>query len=282
VSGTGLVINGTRELVPGLEVESFHDNPSLRLMGEDVRPRHTGWIRQIVIHTTKGIPGGSDPRPQKILEGFGPSMDAAERCSRSWSMSKSVGGAHLVVDFDGQVSCMADLQTEAAQHASHANQSSLGIEVYQGSAAELYVGQLDVVVALVDWLTARFLVQRQIPAGPYAGPISRLMSGVDDVVGVLGHRDLTNRRGPGDPGSKIFYMLGAAGYEPVSYELGEDRDRWRQRQRLLKVDPVDGIPGRATCAALKAADIIPGLKGPRRAGLWVSRPGDERFAVTVR
>lgn len=276
--GTGLVINGTRELVPGLEVENFHDNPSLRLMGEDVKPRRTPpWIRQILVHTTKGIPGGDDPRPQDIRLGFGPSMDAAERCSRSWSLSKTVGGAHLVVDFDGRVSCFADLQTEAAQHASHANQSSIGIEVYQGSAAELYVGQLDAVVALIDWLTARFGVQRQIPSGPYAGPTRRLMDNVDDVVGVLGHRDITNRRGAGDPGSKVFYMLGAAGYEPVSFELGEDRERWRQRQRILKVDPADGIPGPQTIAALKAADTIPGLKGPRRAGLWISRPLDANF-----
>lgn len=277
--GTGLIIDGARELVPGLDIDNVHDNPILRLSAEDVRPRRTTWIRQILLHSTKGIPGGSDVRPQDIRMGFGPSMSAAERCSRSWSGSKAVGGAHLVIDFDGKISCFADLKTESAQHAGLANSTSIGLEIYQGSAAEMYVGQLEVVVSLVDWLTARFQIQRMIPAGPYAGPIHRLTQNLEDVVGVLGHRDVTNRRGRGDPGSKIFFMLGAAAYEPVSYELGEDRERWRQRQRLIGVDPADGIAGPATCAKLKATDVIPGLRGPRRAGLWVERPIDLMFGA---
>ena len=275
--GTGVVIDGKRELIPGLDVENFFDEPSFRLTGEDVAPRSTRWLRQVVIHTTKGVPGGNDHRPQEIRMGIGPSMNAAERCRRTWSGSKSAGGAHLVIDFDGRITCFADLLTESAQHAGHVNSTSLGLEIYQGSDAEMYMEQLDVVVTLVDWLTARFGIQRMIPSGPYAGPIHRLTESVEDVVGVIGHRDVTIRRGRGDPGSKIFYMLGAAGYEGVSYELAEDRERWRLRQRSLGIEHPDGIAGPATVAKLKQAQFIPGIKGKRPLGLWVERPIDRHF-----
>lgn len=275
--GTGLIINGKRVPVPGLDVTNWLDDPAFRLGPGDMRKRteHERWVRLVVLHSTLGIPGGTDQRPQVLKPGLGPGGDHAERLVRFWTREARGAGAHLIVDFDGRVFCCADLATEAAYHASHANGVSVGIEITQGHAeAEMYSGQLDAAVLLVDAITALFGIQRMVPAGPYPGPSHRLMNSVEDVVGVLGHRDISAKRGAGDPGSRVFYRLGAAGYEPVNYDLGEDRERWRLRQRTLEMSNVDGIAGPQTVKAIREANIIPGLKGPRRAGLWVDRPID--------
>lgn len=265
---TGVIVNGKRELVPGLKITNWLDNPCLRLRkGEDFRSRKTKWVRQVVLHTTKGIPGGNDQRDQVILPGLGPFMDAGVACARWWSKSVESAGAHLVVDFDGQVFCCVDLETEAAHHARHANDTSIGIEIYQGRHAEMYEGQLEATVRLVDFLTRRFQIQRQIPH-QYIGPVHRLMDHreIEDVVGVLGHRDLDNRRGRGDPGPRIMNMLGLAGYEPVDFDQRKDLEEWRRRQTRLGIPKPDGVPGPKTVAALLA------MGKPH--GLWISRPGD--------
>ena len=146
-----------------------------------------------------------------------------------------------------------------------------------GSDAEMYDGQLDVVVQLCDWLTRRFGIQRQIPHR-YVGPSRRLMipEQLLGVVGVLGHRDLTNRRGPGDPGNAIMNKLGKAGYEPLDFDQRADLDTWRRRQRGLGITKgVDGVPGPITVRFLRAKGRGKGeAHVPLPAGLWVVRPGD--------
>lgn len=269
------MIGGALELVPGLRVTNWLDVPQLRLrLGEDFRARKTHWVRQIILHTTKGIPGGNDKRPQRIIDGLGPFMDAGLACSRWWTKSPEAAGAHLVVDFDGQVSCCADLLTEAAYHARQANDTSIGIELYQGRDAELYDGQLRVAVQLVDWLTRRFGIQRQIPH-QYIGCVDRLKSAdeLQHVVGVLGHRDLATNRGMGDPGNRIFNLLGQAGYEPLDFDQREDLDVWRKRQSKLRLATIDGVPGPATLAALASMG--------RPHGMWLSRPGDDHLQPRV-
>jgi hypothetical protein len=172
-----------------------------------------------------------------------------------------------VVDFDGKVFQTCDLITAAAYHCPGGwNAASVGIEVVQGPSAELYVGQLEVVVQVCDWLTRRFGIQRTIPHA-YVGAVKRFLDGGPrDFSGCAGHRDAARNRGPGDPGSKIFYMLGAAGYTPENVELSTDRDSVRRLQRELGVSPPDGIPGPQTIEALKAAGY--------KHGLLVERPGD--------
>lgn len=272
----GVVIDGIPTEVPGLTVSSWHDDPRLRLRigqpggASDGRLRKTRWVRSIVLHTTKGIPGGKDRRPQKILPGIGPSGPAAEAVAHWWSTSGLASGAHLVCDFDGSWICLADLANECAYHATTVNDVSIGIEICQGRDAELYEGQLDSVVAMVDFLTARFGIQRQVPDA-YRGPIARLESGGADCVGVFGHRDQTSNRGAGDPGDAIMDRLRAAGYEAFDFSAGEDLAAWRERQRDLGVRhgtsvEVDGIPGPATVAQLRQCGYPDGLWIRRHAG----------------
>jgi hypothetical protein len=270
----GVVINGKAEAVPGLACSSWLDDPTLRLKaGEDCRRRFTRWIRGIVLHTTKGIPGGRDQRAQEIRPGLGAPVGAGLRTARFWSGDGRNAGAHLVVDFDGSVACLADLQTEAAYHAGEVNEVTIGIEIYQGGAAELYAGQLDVVVALLDWLTARFGIQRQMPLAGKRDLVRRIAVGAKDVVGIYGHRHVTTNRGPGDPGDAVFERLARAGYEAFDFDEGEDLARWKRRQEELGLDPehCDGIPGPGTTALLRAAGHPHGLVVARPA-LSVSSP----------
>jgi hypothetical protein len=263
-----VIIDGQAEEIAGLSTRSWRDDARLRLSGEDMRRRTTKWVRSIVLHTTKGIPRTlNDELQQVIRPGLGPSTDLDNRIARLWSTDGRNAGAHLAVDHDGAVSCHADLKLDAAYHAGVANNVSIGIEIYQGGGGELYVGQLEAVVALVDWLTRRFRIQRQIP-NAYAGALPRFATSADDYVGVLGHRDISEDRGPGDPGEAIFRMLGTASYERFNVGGRGDRVTWRVRQQDLDFafDDVDGIPGPGTVAELAARG--------RPHGLWIARPGD--------
>jgi N-acetylmuramoyl-L-alanine amidase len=269
----GFIIDDGDEVVAGLECASWRDNPEIPRLsaGGDARGRSTRWVRSIVLHTTKGVPGGHDQRPQVIMPGLGADRGDDVRVAKFWSIEARPSGAHLVVDRDGSIICLADLSLEAAYHAGPVNDVSIGVEIYQGDDAELYDGQLEVVVRLVDWLTRRFGIQRQIPHGYDRRPLTRLAAGGRNLVGVVGHRDVTERRGAGDPGNEIFRRLAEAGYERWDLEAKSDLGAWKQRQVALAAESqlsldVDGIPGPGTCRALEALG--------RRHGLWVARPGD--------
>lgn len=263
------IINGALVPAPvGLTVTNYKDDPRLRLRigqlggGNDGARRRTRWIRSIVLHTTKGIPGGSDQRPQKILPGLGPNLGKEFDVAKFWATSAKSAGAALVVDFDGSVGQLHDLETEAAYHTGNAvNDISIGIEIYQGSNAELYQGQLDKTADLVNFLTATFGIQRQIPHN-YNGPIGRLdESGGFNMVGVFGHRDITDRRGTGDPGDAIMAVLCARGYELFDFQRGEDVRIWAARQKMIgmSASEIDGIPGLKTTALLRALGYPDGI-----------------------
>lgn len=280
-----LIISGVEVPVSGLTILSWRDDPRLRLrtMGQarDGRPRQVRWIRNICLHTTKGWPSHDHPQPQMLRQSPGLKRDNLSRTARFWSTSPTPAGAHLIVDFDGMVACLADLEREVAYHAGEVNEVSIGIEIYQGNDGELYEGQLDAVVTLLDALTRHFGIQRQFHA-PYVGPdgtLTRLSAGHgEDVVGIYGHRDVTTNRALGDPGDLVFQHLEAAGYEKFDFQRAMDRHAWMERQHQLNLThdarlEVDGIPRLATRDALIAAG--------RSHGMWVGRPGDEAGTAQV-
>mgnify|MGYP001569737073 FL=1 len=260
----GLIINGREVPVPGRKVVNFLDDPRLTLkIPEDGRHRAADApVSLIVLHTTKGIPGGKDKRSQVIREGLGPDIGAELRVAKFWSTSDLQSGAPIVVDFDGSIGCLADLQTDMGYHARLMNTRSVGIEIYQGAGAELYRGQLDAVADLVDVLTAEFGIQRQMP-DRYRGALRRLSTGAADFVGVVGHRDGDNNRGLGDPGDAVFDVLAARGYERFNLVTLQDRAVWRDRQVRINARghrlTVDGLPGKKTRDALAAIGYRHGL-----------------------
>jgi hypothetical protein len=270
---SGIVIGGRAVRIPGLDVTNYLDDPRLRLAPGDRRmrsARERSWVHVIVVHTTGGIPGGNDLRPQVILPGLGPNSGGGQRVVASWTHdTQRPGGAHLVVDFDGSSYCCADLLDEAAYHAQRANGPSIGIEVVQGHGrAELYQEQLDVAARLA-LAVCRLMpdpIQWQMPAS-YAGhPVKRFTRSLEggseplhDVVGIVGHRDLTTSRGSGDPGNAMMEALAAAGCEKFDFDAGADLAAWKERQIDLSVMGRDGVPGPQTTAALKLAGHPDGI-----------------------
>jgi len=114
----GFIIGENSEAPVGLTCTSWADDPTIpRLkLGEDTGRRSTTWVRGIVLHTTRGIPGGKDKRQQRIVPGIGPRGEAV-RIARVWASDPRKAGAHLVVDHDGSIVCVADLLLDRAFHA---------------------------------------------------------------------------------------------------------------------------------------------------------------------
>ncbi len=91
------------------------------------------------------------------------------------------------------------------------------------------------------------------------------------MVGVYGHREVSDDRGEGDPGDAIFERLLQAGYERYDFDKQEDIAVWKARQAELNQQlgislGVDGVPGVQTVIAL--------IQAGRPHGLWTPRPGD--------
>jgi len=294
----GVVMNGKVVPVPGMTVDNFLEDPRLAILTpEDGYVSSENWrARNICLHTTKGIPGGSNHTAQTLVDGFGPGtsvgLRSAAYCRNNPDAGRSRhGGHHLTFDNDGHLSCHMDLIRVAAYHGHACNRYSIGIEMYQDKDGSLHEGMLDTVVTFLDWLTRSVVTQEGRPAPvqrqihrPYAGrPISRLDVGGwgRDVCGLYGHRDASATRGQGDPGDFIFDKLAAAGYEAYDFGRRQDIIVWEGRQAaLLGLRPhaerehgpeiaysnVDGVPGPGTARLVEQAG--------KPHGLWVSRPGD--------
>ncbi len=134
MSARGLLVDGRRVLVPGLVVrgpgdEDIGEERWIFLDAFDYCLRPSGaWIRQIIVHTTKGDwPQSIVPSPG--LGGMG--KTTADYWSKSKEGKDTHGGAHIVVDNDGTVICLADLARIEAYHATTSNPWSIGIEMYQ-------------------------------------------------------------------------------------------------------------------------------------------------------
>ena len=253
----GLLVNGQEIPVEGLTIINPNDAAWCRLDPKDYRQRPTPWVRQIILHTTKG------DSPQTVLPGKGPG-GRAKSTAEFWRGDPTPSAAHIVIDNDGTVACLCDLATTETYHATVSNPWSIGIEMYQEAGNGIHEAVFDSAVKLVPALCRIFGVQFQIPRAAYKNrPLRRMADGGEHCVGVFGHRDNTDRRGHGDPGDEIFKRLAGAGAEQFDHDAEEDLDVWKSRQNTLLAAganlEVDGVPGPATCAALKCPERPDGI-----------------------
>lgn len=253
----GLLINGNEHPVQGLDIINSNDAAWCRLDQKDFRWRSTSWVRQIIVHTTKGN------SPLRLLPGRGPG-GKAKVVAEFWRNDPKSSSAHLVIDNDGTVACLCDLAKVEAFHATVSNAWSIGIEMYQEADNGVYEAVYASAVKLVPALCRIFGIQFQIPKLPYTNkPLRRMADGGELCVGVFGHRDNTDQRGHGDPGDEIYTRLAAAGAEQFDHDRGEDLDAWKQRQRTLEQTgatlKIDGVPGAGTIEALKGAGHADGI-----------------------
>lgn len=230
---------------------------------EDKRPRkrQSNPVRSIVLHTTTGQPKVMVQVRTTLLPGSGPlGEEKASAIIRWWNKSPRKAGAHIIVCQDGTVVIGCDLLRDVAFHAGSANEHSIGIEMIRGPDLELYEDQIEATTRLVDWLTMMFEIPRRFVA-PYMGPAILHSGRILSFQGVLGHRDITNNRGYGDPGDEVFEAL-----EKRGYEIG------------ATVEALDDIHARR-CAVFET-DVVPlskvagEIRAPKFPQVWVHRPVD--------
>lgn len=261
---SGVLFGGALVPVDGLTIipPASHGGPAwCALHPDDYAMRRTTWIRQGILHST----GGNWPQP--VLPGAGPAGHARQ-IAEMWSGCDRGGGervhsgAQMVVDLDGSIACLCDLETIAAYHAEASNDWSIGIEMSTRPDGGIYQATIDAAARLVAALCRLVGIPEQMPRGPYRGdPLLRMevtdhdhrvQLGGPDVVGVLGHRDNTSQRGRGDPGDAIWTALAALGFEGLDYAGGEDLLKGRVRQQALNASggalKVDGLIGPASLA----------------------------------
>ncbi|MBL8684435.1 MAG: N-acetylmuramoyl-L-alanine amidase [Myxococcales bacterium] len=260
-----IVLGGIAHEVEGLRSVSYLDDPKIapRITDSDARKRR---VRSVIVHTTSGTCRAGKVKPGRLAtdDRAGVLARYQTRTARRVSWDYTVGR-------DGVVIAQNDPVERYSWHATAWNPISVGIELVQDADGTLYEEQLGALVLLVDELTRRLRIQRQLAWVGDAPVLSQLARADEkgakgvDMVGVFAHVHNTLSRGAGDPGPAPFRALRAAGYEGFDFAAGADRSTWRERQRALGI-AADGIALDDTCAALE--------RSGRACGLWVPRPGD--------
>ena len=271
-----IILNEKKLEIPGLASVSWQDGDSKVKFVTDKSVRRRR-VRLIVMHTHEGVKGN-------LLEGSGPNTTIDERLAMYQVTTKRYVSWDGTIDMNGDVTWQNDPCKYFTWQAGHdnINNVSLGIELIQKISTEnsikrgdLWKGEIEKAVLLIDFLTAKLGIQRQIPWDkarnrPVLTQIPRLQKtdGGTDMVGIIGHVMLTTDRGPGDPGPYIFEALRDAGYELFDMGAGEDLAVWKQRQASFGIPPreCDGIPLDKMVNLLKS-------KGYKN-GIYVQRPID--------
>jgi len=136
---TGILIAGHIVEIPGLHVTppAAAGGPSWACLSPgDCRQRPALWIRQVVVHSTRGR------WPQPIIPGAGPGGEAA-RLADIWNTDPVHSAAQIVVDSAGAVACLCDIVRTTAYHAEGSNPWSVGIEMFQRADGGIYQATID-------------------------------------------------------------------------------------------------------------------------------------------
>lgn len=252
---SGLLIAGIVVPVPDVTVIGPHDIAWAHLSAGDGVPR-SRWPQMGILHKTKA------DDPERVMPSPGP-RGLAERVARFWQDDPTHSGAQLVAS-DDVVACLADLALFEAWHANQSNLRSFGMEMYEEQGGVVREGTLRNATRVVLAAAEHMGIQFQVPRpGSYHGPMKRFEDGGTTLVGFFGHRDVTPSRGRWDPGEAIWSRLISAGAEAYDFDAGEDLAVWKKRQAELNELGhhlvVDGIPGPATTAALRAEGYMGGV-----------------------
>jgi len=210
---SGIVADGIQIEVPGWPSTSWLDEPALRLkLPEDGAARRTR-PRSIGLHTTRGT------MPQPLISEPAADKDCTARATvRAWRIEKRQAGAHLLVDADGEILCVADVVREMSYHTPRLNTVSIGIEVVQRRKdGALFEPQLRATVALVRLLCGLFLIEQRVIWPMPRAPLPAVQ--MQQYSGVFGHRDVDANRGKGDPGELLPQALLQAGFRADDGQL---------------------------------------------------------------
>lgn len=262
MTASGLLVNGEHVLVPGVTVYAPGDMPDVRLSPDDCISR-SNRPQQWICHKTEAdfaehvLPGAGP------VDAIGGTLDSA----REWAADKRHAGSHLIVGYDGEALCLADLVRVCAWHDSNivSNRLSVGMEMKERHGGLVYEATLASAVEITIAGMRALGIQFQCPRHYRNNmPFPRFADGGRDLVGCFGHRDVSATRGYWDPGDIIFDMLQARGYERFDFYGAEDLETWKKRQAWLRElgvysGPLDGIPGRGTTAALKTLGYPDGI-----------------------
>jgi hypothetical protein len=277
MNNSGVIVNDLPLIIPGLTIRNYKDDPKIRLPREDGMRRPKPNVTCITLHTTLGAPDKTFKHEQTLLPGKGPSSDVGRALVDLWGTDHRCAGAHIAIDHDSLIYCLADLLVWETYNATSVNPRNVGIEYRQGRGlSELYMSQLEAGVAFVKWCCIYFGIQFMVPKGYHGQPLKRLADGAKDFYGVFGHRDQSDNRGVGDPGQFVMDSMIHAGAEEFDVDHHQDLATWAKRQQWLGFTgaQVDGIPGPKTIEALK----ILGFSG----GVWAFPPKGFRIPDSIR
>lgn len=269
-----IIINTKKYEIPGLKTLSWVDgDPKIKYVTD--KNKRERKIRGIVCHTHEGLRG-------KVLPGTGPNTTIDERLAMYQTNTDRYVSWDYTIDQNGDVICQNDPMIDYTWQGNMTNGYTLGFEMvqklYGNGTGDLFENEIKAAVTLIDFLTLVLGIQRQIPWDsvhnkPASKVITRMETG-KDVVGIYGHRNITEKRGEGDPGDAIFYALKDAGYECFDYGKNEDIKTWKERQSSLGMatEDQDGLALDKTISFIKSTN-------KSKTGLWVSRPIDQLVTI---
>jgi hypothetical protein len=265
-----ILINDKLHDVPGIRTLAPIGEPWNRLVRGQKRTRR---VQYAIIHKTIA------DDPEKLLGGSPPTdrWSGAKDTILYWQEHKNartgklepLSGTHLVTGHNGDTCCTADLATFVGWHAgakdADANPLSYGHEIKEVYGGGVYPSALAACVAVTKVATSALGIQQQCPTHYKNNrPNPRFRDGGKGIIGVHGHRDVTEQRGYWDPGDIIFDMLEAEGFERFDFYAGQDLDVWSRRQEWLRElgcyhGAIDGIAGADTTTALKQLGFPGGI-----------------------
>jgi hypothetical protein len=211
--GEGLIIDGRRVAVPGVNVVSWLDDPRVPKAVHGA-PRSSADVVASIVHTSRG----KDARVTRETGSPAKGLRVARYLGRANSRQVS---AHLVVAGDGTVYQIADIGAWRCNHAGAVNGWTWGLEAAQDDDdPSLTRAQVNALVAVMHVAHDALRIPKFVPvvAGRHVSEdvvpwLSRKSGGAGKrFAGAVGHRCVSTSRGKGDPGDAIMEALRASGF----------------------------------------------------------------------